>query len=64
MPTELIKECIGKMCEISLSSTFGIRGRIVSVEGNWIKVLEKDTSRLLNGDMISDIKILPEKNQK
>ena len=64
MPTELIKECIGKMCEISLSSTFGIRGRIVSVEGNWIKVLEKDTSRFLNGDMISDIKILPEKNQK
>lgn len=64
MPTELIKECIGKMCEISLSSTFGIRGRIVSIEGNWIKVLEKDTSRLLNGDMISDIKILPEKNQK
>ena len=50
MPTELIKECIGKMCEISLSSTFGIRGRIVSIEGNWIKVLEKDTSRLLNGD--------------
>lgn len=64
MPTELLKECMGKMCEISVSDAFGIRGKIVSIEGNWIKVLEKDTSRLLNGDMISSIKIIHEKNQK
>lgn len=65
MPTELIKEFIGKVCAIALfNDSFGITGKIVSVEGNWIKILEKDTSRLVNGDMIRDIKIMPEKYQK
>ena len=65
MPTELMKEFIGKICAITLfNESFGITGKIVSIEGNWIKVIEKDTSRLVNGDMIRDIKILPEKYQK
>lgn len=65
MPEELIKEFIGKVCGITLfNESFGITGKIVSVEGNWIKVEEKDTSRLVNGDMIRDIKIMPDKYQK
>lgn len=65
MPTELMKEFIGKVCAITLfNESFGITGKIISVEGNWIKVIEKDTSRLVNGDMIRDIKIMPEKYQK
>lgn len=65
MPTELMKEFIGKVCSITLfNESFGITGKIVSVEGNWIKVLEKNSSRLVNGDMIRDIKIMPEKFQK
>lgn len=65
MPTELIKEFIGKVCGITLfNETFGVTGKIVSVEGNWIKIEEKDSSRLVNGDMIRDIKILPAKYQK
>ena len=65
MPTELMKEFIGKICAITLfNESFGITGKIVSIEGNWIKVSEKDTSRLVNGDMITNIKILPEKYQK
>ena len=65
MPQELMKEFIGKVCSISLfNESFGITGKIISIEGNWIKILEKDTSRLVNGDMIRDIKIMPEKYQK
>jgi RNase P/RNase MRP subunit p29 len=69
MPTELIKEFLGKVCGITLFNTlfnesFGITGKIVSVEGNWLKIEEKDTSRLVNGDMIRDIKIMPAKYQK
>ena len=65
MPTELMKDFIGKVCAITLfNESFGIKGKIISVEGNWIKVSEKDTSRLVNGDMIQDIKIMPEKYQK
>ncbi len=65
MPTELIKEFMGKVCAISLfNESFGITGKIVAIEGNWIKVAEKDTSRLVNGDMIRDIKCMPAKYQK
>jgi len=65
MPTELMKEFIGKVCAISLfNDSFGITAKIVCVEGNWLKVEEKDTSRILNGDMIRDIKIMPAKYQK
>ncbi len=65
MPTELIKEFLGKVCSISLfNESFGITGKIVALEDNWIKVEEKDTARLVNGDMIRDIKLMPAKYQK
>ncbi len=65
MPTELIKEFMGKVCSISLFDTsFEIIGKIVGLEDNWIKVEEKDTIRLVNGDMIRHIKLRPAKYQK
>lgn len=65
MPTELIKEFIGKVCSISLFNEMtAFMGKIVAMENNWIKVEEKNTVRLINGDMIRDIKIMPEKYQK
>lgn len=65
MPTELIKEFIGKVCNISLfNDSFGVTGKIVAVEDNWIKISEKSTVRLINGDMVRDIKIMPDKYQK
>ncbi len=64
-PEELLKEFIGKMCTVSLfNDSFGIQGKITAVEGNWIKIEEKKGARLINGDMIRDIKLLPDKNQK
>ncbi len=65
LPKELIKEFIGKVCEITLfNSSFGVCGKIEAVEDNWLKVNEKGKIRLLNGDMIMNIKIMPEKYQK
>lgn len=65
MPNEMMKEFIGKVCTITLfNESFGIVGKIVSTESNWVKVLEKNTYRIINGDMIRDIKIMPEKYQK
>ncbi len=62
MPTELLKEFIGKMCVISLfNDSFGVSGRLTAVEGSWIRVEEKKSVRIINGDMIRDIKLLPEK---
>ena len=60
-----MKEFVGKVCSISLfNETFGIVGKIILVEDNWMKVEEKDTLRLVNVDMIRDIKLMPEKYQK
>lgn len=65
MPKELMKEFIGKVCSIVLfNDSFGVAGKIVAIEENWIKVEEKKTVRLINGDMIKDISIMPEKYQK
>ena len=65
MPQELMKEFIGKVCSITLfNESFGITGKIEKIEDNWIKVKEKDTFRIVNGDMIRDIKLMPEKYQK
>lgn len=65
MPQELIKEFIGKVCTIVLfNESFAIQGKIVAVEENWIKVEEKNTVRIINGDMIRDISIAPAKYQK
>ena len=58
MPTELMKEFIGKECTIILfNESFGVTGKIVAVEENWIKVEEKNRVRIINGDMIRDISI-------
>ena len=65
MPQELMKEFIGKVCTIILfNETFGVQGKIVAVEENWIKFEEKNKIRLINGDMIRDISIVPGKCQK
>ena len=65
LPAGLMKDFIGKVCFITMfNASSGIIARIEATEENWIKVDEKGKSRLLNGDMISDIQILPEKYQK
>ncbi len=65
MPTELLKEFLGKVCSIVMfGNVSGTNGKIVAVEGNWIKVEQKSGICLLNGDMIQDISLLPEKYQK
>lgn len=65
MPKELMKEFIGKVCAIILfNDSFGVTGKITAIEDNWIKVEEKNKVRLINGDMIRDISIMPEKYQK
>lgn len=66
MPTELMKEFLGNVCAITLfNEAFRASpGRIAAVEDNWVKVEEKNRVRLVNGDMIRDIAILPEKYQK
>lgn len=56
MPVEFIKEFIGKECTVTLFNEIGgVRGIIIDVSENWIKLEEKKRIRLINGDMIRDI---------
>lgn len=65
MPTELLKEFIGKVCSIVMfGSVSGVSGKIAAVEGNWLRVETKKDVQLINGDMIQNITMLPEKYQK
>lgn len=58
MPTEMIKEFIGKQCVITLFNEMGgVQGTILALEENWIKVEEKKKIRIINGDMIRDIAV-------
>ena len=48
MPKELMNEFIGRVCSIVLfNESFGFQGKIVAIEGNWIKVEEKNKVRLI-----------------
>ena len=60
MPTELLKEFIGKECIISLTNENKdkIKGIILETESYWIKTKEEDSNRIINGLMIRDIKII------
>lgn len=56
MPIEMMREFIGKECTIALfNDAGGVRGKILAIEENWIKVEEKKKIRIINGDMIRDI---------
>ena len=63
MPTELIKDFIDKECVITLigENKTEISGKIIAVEGYWIKIEEKDCIKVINGVMVRDIKTLIEK---
>lgn len=64
MPKEMMQEFMGKVCSIILfNDSFGMTGKIVAIEENWIKVENKKEVRILNGDMIQSISLMPEKYQ-
>lgn len=60
MPIELVKECIGKKCTVSLmTGDADFTGVVKEIEGYWVKLQEDDSVRIINGVAVRDIKILP-----
>jgi len=63
MSSELIKNYIGRECNISLGS-YGnhfSKVKIVEIIDNWMKIQVKDKIDLINIDFVQSIKILPHK---
>ena len=62
MTSKLLTECIGKDVELyGEGGLYGYAGKILAVEENLVKVEDKKTIRIINVDMISQIKIKKEK---
>ena len=58
LPTELLKEFIGKECCIRhMICSDDIVGVVLEVNDGWLKVDEKKKLRLVNGDYIRDISV-------
>lgn len=56
---ELVKECIGKKCEISLlTGDQKFVGVVKEIEAYWVKIEEENGIRMINGVSVRDIKIL------
>lgn len=64
MPTELLKEFIGQVCEISLFDGSGTVAMLAAVEGNWLKIEENGKTKLVNGELVRYISPMPEKYQE
>lgn len=64
LPKELMQDFIGKVCYISVfDGSFSSMVRLVAFEENWIKAKDQDGIRLINCDMLKEIKLAPEKYQ-
>ncbi len=64
LPKEMIKEFIGKVCNIvQFENSFGFNARIIEIEDNWIKIKDENGTSIINSDMIKSIRIMPEKYQ-
>ena len=58
MTSQLLSECIGKNVELyGEGGISGFAGKVLAVEENLIKIEDKRTVRIINADMIAQIKI-------
>lgn len=64
MINELTKDYIGKECIITLADTNNteIKGIIIHVENNWIKIKNINKTRIINNSFIRDVSIATELN--
>ncbi|MBP5603237.1 MAG: hypothetical protein J6X78_10980 [Treponema sp.] len=62
MTSKLLSECVGKQVELyGEGGLYGYVGKVLEVENNLIKIEDKKTIRIINADMISQIKIKKDK---
>ena len=58
MTSKLLSECVGKQVELyGEGGLSGFSGKVLEVENNLIKIEDKKTIRIINADMIAQIKI-------
>ena len=64
MTSKLLSECIGKNVELyGEGGITGFSGKVLAVEENLIKIENKKTIRIINADMIAQIKIKKDTNR-
>ena len=62
MTSKLLSECVGKNVELyGEGGISGFVGKVLEVENNLIKIEDKKNIRIINADMIAQIKIRKDK---
>ena len=62
MASKLLSECVSKRVELyGEGGLSGYSGTVLEVENNLIKIEDKKTLRIINADMIAQIKIKKDK---
>lgn len=62
MTSKLLSECVGKKVELyGEGGISGFVGKVLEVENNLIKIEDKKNIRIINADMIAQIKIRKDK---
>lgn len=56
MLTQILSSYLGRECNITLvNNNTPVKGMLIAVHENWIRVEEKKKIRIINGEMIRDI---------
>lgn len=62
MANDLLKRYVGKKCIVTTGSfSESVNGQISAVEDNWIEVITKKGSQLVNADFVTKIVEIPVK---
>lgn len=64
MPTELLKEYMGLVCQIIYPDGMGETAELAAIDGEWIKVRMNDSEKLVNTRLVRSIAPMPEKYQE
>lgn len=64
MPTELLREYIGLVCQIIYPDGMGEAAELAAIDGEWIKLRVNDKEMLVNTRLVRSIAPMPEKYQE
>lgn len=65
MPTELLKEYIGLVCQVAYPGDIGGEvAELIAVDGDWIKIGTGNKEKLVNTRLVRSIAPMPEKYQE
>ena len=64
MPTDFLKEYIGLVCQIIYPVGMGEAAELTAIDGDWLKLRDNGSEKLVNTRLVRSIAPMPEKYQE